>query len=185
MSDAERPEDSREDVRQDYHDAGGEDASQELCEGAREGSSGEAETAAENWPESGELEWSEASEQEMEEYTGTLRRLEWMILGAGAVCAAAVLLSAGLDAGRGSAIGDGAGMDQFPMVGGDGERDQRANCGGQEPGGRCGRDGAWSWASLLDGGRCLCYLYLFLTRPGWVPGRANDACRRSDVRGRV
>ncbi len=91
MTDAEKPEDSREDVRRDSHEAGGEDLSQELRGEAGEGSSGEAEPAAEDWPESGELAWSEASEEEMEEYAGTLRRLEWMILGAGATCAGAVL----------------------------------------------------------------------------------------------
>lgn len=50
----------------------------------------EGKPRAEDWQESGELAWSEVSTQEMAEYSATVRRLEWMIGGAGTVCAAAV-----------------------------------------------------------------------------------------------
>lgn len=100
MRDAEKPEDSREGARGDSQEAAGQDASQasnddsheELREASPEGSpgSGEAEPPAEEWTESGELAWSEVSAQEMAEYAATVRRLEWMIVGAGAVCAAVV-----------------------------------------------------------------------------------------------
>ncbi len=86
--DAEKPENSREDAPGDSHEASCEDASQASPEGSPK--SGEAEPSAEEWPESGELAWSEVSEQEMAEYAATVRRLEWMIVGAGAGCAAAV-----------------------------------------------------------------------------------------------
>jgi hypothetical protein len=49
------------------------------------------ELRAEDWPESGELAWSEVSAQEMADFAVTVRRIEWMIGVAGAVCAAAVV----------------------------------------------------------------------------------------------
>jgi hypothetical protein len=45
----------------------------------------------EDWPESGELGWSEISSREMAAYAGTLRRIEWMIGAAGVLCALAVV----------------------------------------------------------------------------------------------
>jgi hypothetical protein len=51
----------------------------------------QAELRAEDWPESGELAWSEVSAQEMADFAVTVRRIEWMIGVAGAVCAAAVV----------------------------------------------------------------------------------------------
>ena len=67
------------------------------------------------------------SEQEMAACGETLRRIERMI-GVRARCVAGGGLAAGLGGGGGSACGNGAGMDQFPLVGCFGERDWRAHC---------------------------------------------------------
>jgi hypothetical protein len=87
MADSERPEDS----------PGGE----------REGVSGDesAEIAPEDWAESPELGWSEASEQEMVVCRDTLRRIERMIAIAGVVCAGAALWPLGWAVAAGMLVG--------------------------------------------------------------------------------
>ena len=61
--------------------------------GESPGASGEtpAEPPPEEWPESGALDWAEIPAQEMAGYDATVRRVEWMIAGAGAVCALAAV----------------------------------------------------------------------------------------------
>ena len=51
----------------------------------------QAEPGPEDWPESSELGRAEISPQELGAYGETIRKLEWMIGGAGVVCAAAVI----------------------------------------------------------------------------------------------
>ncbi len=80
MTDAEKPEEWPQNLREVRR----EDSPEGIPDEAGE------EPAAEDWPDSSELVSSEISAQEMGEYAATLRRLEWMIAAAGAVCAAAV-----------------------------------------------------------------------------------------------
>jgi hypothetical protein len=80
MRDGERTEDSRQDPQS------GETLSKEAQGG---GGDEPAETAPEDWSESAELGWAEVSAQEMVVYRATLRRIEWMIGIAGAVCSLA------------------------------------------------------------------------------------------------
>jgi hypothetical protein len=51
----------------------------------------QAQPGPEDWPESSELGCAEISPQELSAYGITIRKLEWMIGGAGAVCAVAVI----------------------------------------------------------------------------------------------
>jgi hypothetical protein len=52
-------------------------------------------TSAENWPESPELSSAEPSAREMADYAATIRRIERMIVAAGVVCAAGVVIPLG------------------------------------------------------------------------------------------
>jgi len=68
-----------------------EDSPQDPADSSREESVEPVEPPAEDWPESGEAAWGESSPREMAEFAATMRRIEWMIGGAGLICAAAVV----------------------------------------------------------------------------------------------
>jgi ATP synthase I chain len=96
MTDNERPEDSLQDSQSG--EAGGEEA---------------AEPAPEDWPESKELGWAEISAQEMVVCRSTLRRIEWMIGIAGAVCALAAVWPLGWAVAAGMLLGTALGWINF------------------------------------------------------------------------
>jgi hypothetical protein len=97
MKDSESPEEWRE---RSLH--GPERDSRDSGQGEEE-----AEAAAEDWPESGELGWTVTSAQEMVVYRQTLRRIERMIAIAGVACAAAVLWPLGWAVAGGVLLGTG------------------------------------------------------------------------------
>jgi hypothetical protein len=59
----------------------------------------------EDWPESGELGWAETSAQEMVAYGNTVRRIEWLIVVAGAVCAGVAVWPLGWPLAAGMVVG--------------------------------------------------------------------------------
>jgi ATP synthase I chain len=71
------------------------------------------EAAPEDWPESQELGWAETSTQEMAVCRATLRRIEWMIGIAGAVCALAVVWPLGWQLAAGMLLGTVLGWINF------------------------------------------------------------------------
>ena len=99
MTDAERPEDSQP----DSHDA------------EARGALGDepAELAPEDWAESPELGWAEATEQEMLMCRQTLHRIERMIAISGAVCALAVIWPVGWAVAAGMLVGTVLGWINF------------------------------------------------------------------------
>jgi ATP synthase I chain len=99
MTDSERPEDSP----------------QESLGAEADGTRGDeaAELAPEDWAESPELGWSEASEQEMAVCRETLRRIERMIAIAGAVCALAAIWPLGWAVAAGMLVGTALGWLNF------------------------------------------------------------------------
>jgi hypothetical protein len=99
MMDSERPEDSPP----DSHDA--------EADGAR--GDEPAELAPEDWAESPELGWAEASEQEMAVCRETLRRIERMIAISGAVCSLAVIWPLGWAVAAGMLVGTALGWLNF------------------------------------------------------------------------
>ncbi|MGC2208782.1 MAG: ATP synthase subunit I [Candidatus Korobacteraceae bacterium] len=99
MMDTERPEDSP----QGSHGA--------EADGAR--GDEPAELAPEDWAESPELGWAEASEQEMLVCRQTLRRIERMIAISGAVCSLAVIWPLGWAVAAGMLVGTALGWLNF------------------------------------------------------------------------
>jgi hypothetical protein len=71
------------------------------------------EPRAEDWPESDALGQVEVSAQEMVTYGATLRRIEWMTVAAGAVCAAVVVWPLGWALAAGMLLGTVLGWINF------------------------------------------------------------------------
>jgi hypothetical protein len=111
MTDSERPDD----LPDDLSDVSSDVSRQDSQGGGVEGRVGDeaAETAAEDWPESAELGWAETSAQEMAVYRATLRRIEWMIGIAGAVCALAAAWRLGWAVAAGMLVGTALGWINF------------------------------------------------------------------------
>lgn len=91
MMDAEKPEDTPEDSPEEKR----------------------AEPRPEDWQESGELGYAEVSAQELAAYGVMVRRIEWMIGAAGAVCAAAVAWPLGWVVSAGVLLGTALGWINF------------------------------------------------------------------------
>jgi hypothetical protein len=99
MMDSERPEDSQPDS---HHAEAGAARGEEP-----------AELAPEDWAESPELGWAEATEQEMLVCHQTLRRIERMIVISGAVCSLAVIWPLGWAVAAGMLVGTALGWLNF------------------------------------------------------------------------
>jgi hypothetical protein len=105
MRDAEKPENSSDGSPEEIHAEPRPGGPHPPSFGECGGDEIQAVPGPEDWQESGELGLAEPSPHEMAIYGATVRRIEWMIGAAGAVCAVAVLWPLGWAAAVGVLLG--------------------------------------------------------------------------------
>ena len=144
-----------------------------------------AEPRPEDWQESGELGCAEVSAQELAAYGAMVRRIEWMIGAAGAVCAAAVVWPLGWAVAAGVLLGTALGWINFrwlaASVNAIGERIVKVKS--EERGAAVVARGVGRIFLIV------LFAYVIFTYSvrglAGLFGRACNACHRADVRGHV